>query len=202
MDSLLAGPGDSVLLSVRLFTNGVRVAATGNDLAFDPRVMALDPASCRMSPGIPKTLIVSVVQDEPNLQVLRVFVRADQNLAPIADGTLYTCLVRIAPTAFPASHTVQVHSPVAFTPEGATLEPVVGVDGTVTVTLVAQGCPGDCDGDRVVEPSDLRTAVRIGLEGQLLATCPSLDRNGDGKVTVEEIVAAVRRALDGCLPAA
>jgi len=38
--------------------------------------------------------------------------------------------------------------------------------------------------------------VNIALGNSPLSDCPSLDRNGDGIVTIDELIAAVRYALD------
>jgi hypothetical protein len=40
--------------------------------------------------------------------------------------------------------------------------------------------------------------VNIALEQAALSACPSGDRDGDGSVTVSEIIAAVGAALAGC----
>jgi hypothetical protein len=59
-------------------------------------------------------------------------------------------------------------------------------------------CEGDCDGDGVVNISELMTGVNILLDDRLASTCTATDGNGDGVTAVYEIIAAVRRALDGC----
>lgn len=40
--------------------------------------------------------------------------------------------------------------------------------------------------------------VNVALTGEGLASCPQADLNGDGLVSVEEIIVAVNNALDGC----
>jgi len=59
-------------------------------------------------------------------------------------------------------------------------------------------CVGDCDGNGVVTPAELVTAVRAALGEP--ATCSAADREGDG-VTIDEVVAAVSNSTSGC-PAA
>jgi hypothetical protein len=41
--------------------------------------------------------------------------------------------------------------------------------------------------------------VGIGLGIEDISSCGGADLNGDGDVTVEEIVSAVTNALDGCV---
>ncbi len=64
--------------------------------------------------------------------------------------------------------------------------------------FAAVSCAGDCDLDGAVEVADTVTAVGISLETRSLALCLAADPSGDGAVTVDEIVRAVRGALDGC----
>ena len=42
------------------------------------------------------------------------------------------------------------------------------------------------------------TLVNIGLDELLVAACPIGDANGDGRITIDEVIAAVNRALTGC----
>jgi hypothetical protein len=45
---------------------------------------------------------------------------------------------------------------------------------------------------------ELVLLVNISLEEANVSTCPAGDRNGDGAVTIEEIVAGVNDALGAC----
>lgn len=58
-------------------------------------------------------------------------------------------------------------------------------------------CPGDCDGNERVTVSELVTGVGTSL-GTSTVGCTAMDRNNDGRVTVDELVAAVNAALHGC----
>jgi hypothetical protein len=62
-------------------------------------------------------------------------------------------------------------------------------------------CEGDCNGDGVVEVSELVTAVNVSLDPLSNGTvrCLSADTNLDGLVSVDELVSAVGRALGGCI---
>ncbi|MFN8642606.1 MAG: hypothetical protein U0802_13500 [Candidatus Binatia bacterium] len=62
----------------------------------------------------------------------------------------------------------------------------------------AQSCPGDCDGSGRVGVAEVVRAVTIALGTQPVSTCPAADRNGDGRVTIDDLVAAVGSVLDGC----
>jgi hypothetical protein len=42
------------------------------------------------------------------------------------------------------------------------------------------------------------TGVAIALGTQPVDACRAFDRNGDGAVTIDELLRAVRTALDGC----
>jgi hypothetical protein len=72
--------------------------------------------------------------------------------------------------------------------------PIVATPTSITGT----GCVGDCGGDRMVAVSELVRGVSIALGAQPLAMCPSFDRDRNGSVGVNELVAAVNNALRGC----
>jgi len=59
-------------------------------------------------------------------------------------------------------------------------------------------CAGDCDGDDVVTIAELVRSVRAALDPDRIGDCWAADRNDDGTVTINELVAAVDRALSGC----
>jgi hypothetical protein len=58
----------------------------------------------------------------------------------------------------------------------------------------------DCDGDNRVSIGELVTGINIALGSAALAVCRAIDRAGDGEVTVDDLVAAIGDALDGCAP--
>ena len=61
-----------------------------------------------------------------------------------------------------------------------------------------RGCPGDCGGNQLVTVDELVTGVAIVLGLRSVNDCGSLDDNRDGRVVVNELVAAVSRLLFGC----
>jgi endonuclease/exonuclease/phosphatase family metal-dependent hydrolase len=63
---------------------------------------------------------------------------------------------------------------------------------------LAFACPGDCSDDWSVDVSELVTGVGIALGQQPIGACRAFDRNGNGGVTVDELISAVAAALSGC----
>jgi hypothetical protein len=62
----------------------------------------------------------------------------------------------------------------------------------------AQMCTGDCNKVGVVRIDDLVKMVRIAQKTAMPSTCGAADPNGDGQVTVDEILTALGFALNGC----
>lgn len=60
------------------------------------------------------------------------------------------------------------------------------------------GCPGDCGDNGVVSVADIVTMVNIALGDESIDACPNADVNGDGRVPIGELIAAVQSALNGC----
>ncbi len=56
---------------------------------------------------------------------------------------------------------------------------------------------GDCNGDLLVGINELITGVNIALGLQHVSACAVFDRNGNGEVTIEELLRAVSYALNG-----
>ena len=95
---------------------------------------------------------------------------------------------------------------------GSTATPTatVGPEGTATATQATSqpsptptptrppGCIGDCDGNGTVQIQELILGVNIALGGMPLANCAAIDANSDGAAAVNELVTAVRNALNGC----
>jgi autotransporter-associated beta strand protein len=88
-------------------------------------------------------------------------------------------------------------TPPATTPP-VTPTPTPSSTPSPTASAMALPCSGDCDGDHVVEINELVLGVNIALDKQLLDSCPDFDADGNDRVSVAELVAAVGRALRGC----
>jgi hypothetical protein len=139
--STVARPGDDAGVTVALVTSGAGVAATGNDLSFDPNVLSFDTGGCRINPAIGKSLVASVVHDDGSTKTLRLFVSSNGNASAIADGALYTCTFAVAPSALPGTYGVTNGMILAFAPDGTPLGNVTGGDGSVTVSLIVLPSP-------------------------------------------------------------
>ena len=59
-------------------------------------------------------------------------------------------------------------------------------------------CGGDCDFDDTVSIDELVTLVRIALGAAPLSSCAAGNPNGDGEITIAELITAVGYALSGC----
>lgn len=75
--------------------------------------------------------------------------------------------------------------------------PIVGATGSVRVPA-APGCTGDCDGSEVVTIDELLRGVGVALSTRPLSECRAIDASGDGTAMIDEVTAAVGRALRGC----
>lgn len=62
-------------------------------------------------------------------------------------------------------------------------------------------CAGDCNADSGVTIDELLVGVQISLDLRAASDCPALDDDGDGSVTISELVRAVDAALNGCASA-
>jgi len=194
-------PGGTVTVAVSLRSSGASVAATGNDISFDPGILSLDPSDCQVSPAIGKSLVTSVVQDDVSTKTLRFFVQSAQNTSPIPDGRLYDCTFGVAPSALPGTYSLSIGNAAAYSPQGVQLSNTVGSDGFVVVSLVPLVCVGDCNDDGTVTVDEILTMVNIALGNTPVSACTAGDANHDGQITVDEIIAAVSNAINGC-PAA
>ncbi|MGD9764339.1 MAG: hypothetical protein AB7V27_11535 [Candidatus Binatia bacterium] len=59
-------------------------------------------------------------------------------------------------------------------------------------------CTGDCNDTSTVTVEELILGVRIALGEVEVSNCPAFDRDGSGMVTIDDLLAAVSAALDGC----
>ncbi len=65
-------------------------------------------------------------------------------------------------------------------------------------TPASEPCAGDCNGDHAVNVGELIRAVNIAIGTQSIGDCSAIDTDRNGSVSIAELVAAVRNALDGC----
>jgi hypothetical protein len=59
-------------------------------------------------------------------------------------------------------------------------------------------CPADCSGDGRVHVAELITAVNAALGFLAVESCHRADRDTDGEISIDELIAGVRAVLDGC----
>ncbi|MGD9763444.1 MAG: hypothetical protein AB7V27_07015 [Candidatus Binatia bacterium] len=76
---------------------------------------------------------------------------------------------------------------------------VVALSAALSLATAARAtCTGDCDGDRRVSVNEPIMGVNIWLGRLPLGACAALDADGDDNAGVNELIAAVRNALNGC----
>jgi hypothetical protein len=84
---------------------------------------------------------------------------------------------------------------------GNSVDDNLGQDGdesAATTFDVRVRCAGDCSDDEVVTVDELVRGIDIALGGGSLDDCRLADGNGDGSVSISELVAAVDSAVNGC----
>lgn len=79
-----------------------------------------------------------------------------------------------------------------------TTTPVATATPTPTTIATPKPCVGDCHGLIEVSVGDLITMVNVALGNAALSACSAGDANGDGQITVDEILKAVGNGLNGC----
>jgi len=116
----------------------------------------------------------------------------------------------VTPTATPsASRTPTPEpSPSATRSVTATAVPTPGATMTATASHTipatpsatpAPPCPGDCNEDENVTVDELVRGVGIALGTVGIEECLALDADANRRVTVDELIGAVNKALRGCL---
>jgi len=99
-----------------------------------------------------------------------------------------------APTNTPAPTVTP--NPTATVPETATPTDTPSPSGTPNPTFVA--CVGNCDASPQVTVEEVLRMINIAQGKESLSACMAGDASGDGKITVDDILAAVANALYGC----
>jgi hypothetical protein len=68
----------------------------------------------------------------------------------------------------------------------------------ITVFAEAHFCPGDCNQDGTPTLNELVACLNVALGIAEPGTCPTCDLNGDGSVSIDEVVTSVDTVLHGC----
>jgi hypothetical protein len=59
-------------------------------------------------------------------------------------------------------------------------------------------CQGDCNDNGVVSVDEIIRGVVIATGALEVGNCPAFDANGDGRVSINELIGAIAKALEGC----
>jgi hypothetical protein len=59
-------------------------------------------------------------------------------------------------------------------------------------------CTGDCNLDGWVTVDEVLLGIAVGLDRQSLEACPAIDADLSGAASIDELVAAVTGAIEGC----
>jgi hypothetical protein len=131
------------------------------------------------------------------------WLRVDSELALSGASAPRTFIVSADPTLVPPGTTsrAQLTFQNIANPSDVTVVPVELSRGNVfdrTGAEPAAACLGDCNGSQTVTVDELITGINIALGTTPVDACSSFDTNADRAVTINEVVAAVKRALKGC----
>jgi hypothetical protein len=135
-------PGDRPTLTVTLQTGDAIVAATENEIGFDPAApmgtKINGKPDCTVNPEIEKTATAFSFLPSGcsgvTCTTVRAIVLSIDNITPIADGSvLYTCRINLLPDAPPGKYPLILSGVSLASPSGAAIFDVLTIDGTVTV---------------------------------------------------------------------
>jgi hypothetical protein len=186
-------PGDEVTFEVTLDTGGGSVAATLNDIAFDPLTPVADDGSgepdCTVNPAIGKDVFAAFqpAACTPGVDCtgIRVIVVAFDNTDPIPDGSLYACRVQID-TAAPVGTYLLTSAHVESSDPSGTPLTTVGTDGAIVVSTIdhfkcyeVKELEQPKFAKTVVSLSDQFVTEDVQVKKPYLL-CNPVDKNGEG----------------------
>jgi hypothetical protein len=191
-------PGGIACVPATLTSGPAQVAATTNQVGFDPTQFSLN--SCTINPtiGVGSTANKVLSAMSPGLGAQRVQIGGNTNLIP--DGLLDTCEFMVGAGATLGAH-VLTNTPGATDPDGNPISDVGGTAGQITVTT----CTGDCDGNGRVSIGEVIKCLNMFLGQPLCNTanpnlnCPVADANLNGSISIGEVTQCVTHFLNGCL---
>lgn len=135
-------PGDRPTLTVTLQTGDAVIAATENEIGFDPAApmgtKINGKPDCTVNPEIEKAATAFSFLPSGCVGVtcttVRAIVLSINNITPIADGSvLYTCTINLLADAPPGEYPLILSGVSLASPSGAAISDVLTIDGTVTV---------------------------------------------------------------------
>jgi len=211
-DMIAADGAGNWLISKPAGVAGPYVTATATDLAGNTSQFSAPLAvqSPTPSPTVTSTATVTSTLTATTTPPPTVTPTASPVVTPSATASITPTPTRTRT----ATMTPSPVSPTATRTATASVTPSVTASVTPTRTRTATGgpppmtptptatspasCPGDCDGNEHVSIADLVLGVRIALGDALIDRCQALDRNDDERVSIDELILAVNKALNGC----
>jgi hypothetical protein len=186
-----APPGGSVTVGVTLDTERADVGGTGNGVRWSG---PFSIAGCRANPEIQR-LVTAFSYSPPaceksdSCSSLRAIVLALSAVPPLSDGALlYTCEATVRADAAPAEYGLECTDPEAASLTGINLDTDCA-DGSLAVLLPS---PTSTPSATATAPPPSATAARPPTATPV--PCPG-DCDGDGRVSIDELVLSVRIAL-------
>lgn len=159
--------------------------------------------------GSARVVLPDVECSNCTLQVIQVMYDKPPYVLP-GDDIYYQCADLVlrrsssrTPTPSPSPSATPARSPPRTPPSAtATSSPrptVTPTRGGPDSPDCTPTCLGDCDGSGAVDPGELRSGIAIALGVGATAPCGQrFDRDLDGAVTIDELIAAAAGALAGC----
>lgn len=108
-------------------------------------------------------------------------------IAPSTPTPTQTATPTAVSTATPAAVSTATATPTSTTTPTSTASSTPG-----------EPCVGDCNGDGLVTVDEIVSGVAMALGNLAVEECPSFDRDRSATVTVDELVEAIQKALNGC----
>ena len=68
----------------------------------------------------------------------------------------------------------------------------------IPLSAFGPGCPGDCDSNGATTIDELVVGLDISLGAHEVTACPAFDLDGRRTISIDELIAAVESAIDGC----
>jgi hypothetical protein len=197
--STAALPGDVVFVDVTLANNDLCIYSIYTVFTYHPAIPIVQPGS-RLPCQPTSSLIFNDLANSfyppgcatgecVGVEVQGVVIDSH----PPVDSLLWRCAFAVAPGTPPGVYPLDCLQQTIDTCEIQRVE-VGCTPGSIDV----HGCVGDCDRDGATTVADLVLAVNIALQTTVPSQCPAADSNGDGRISIDELVAGVFVLLNGC----